>query len=52
MVKIYWGGEHTVIRVGEANISDLVTLCLDHGRQNNVHVPGGSVTVALLNPMK
>ena len=31
-VKIYWGGADTVMCVGEANISDLVTLCLEHGR--------------------
>jgi len=31
-VKIYWGGADTVMCVGEANISDLVALCLDHGR--------------------
>lgn len=31
-VKIYWGGADTVMCVGEANISDLVALCIDHGR--------------------
>jgi predicted GH43/DUF377 family glycosyl hydrolase len=31
-VKIYWGGADTVMCVGEANISDLVALCLEHGR--------------------
>jgi predicted GH43/DUF377 family glycosyl hydrolase len=31
-VKIYWGGADTVMCVGEANIADLVALCLDHGR--------------------
>src|SRR5579884_726215 len=31
-VKIYWGGADTVMCVGEADISDLVALCLDHGR--------------------
>ena len=31
-VKIYWGGADTVMCVGEANISDLVALCLDHSR--------------------
>ena len=31
-VKIYWGGADTVMCVGEANISDLVALCLNHGR--------------------
>jgi hypothetical protein len=31
-VKIYWGGADTVMCVGEANISDLVALCLDRGR--------------------
>ena len=31
-VKIYWGGADTVMCVGEANICDLVALCLDHGR--------------------
>jgi len=31
-VKIYWGGADTVMCVGEANISDLVMLCLNHAR--------------------
>jgi predicted GH43/DUF377 family glycosyl hydrolase len=31
-VKIYWGGAGTVMCVGEANIADLIALCLDHGR--------------------
>ena len=31
-VKIYWGGADTVMCVGEANISDLVDLCLEHSR--------------------
>jgi predicted GH43/DUF377 family glycosyl hydrolase len=31
-VKIYWGGADTVMCVGEANISDLVDLCVKHGR--------------------
>jgi predicted GH43/DUF377 family glycosyl hydrolase len=31
-VKIYWGGADTVMCVGEANLSDLVSLCLDHPR--------------------
>src|ERR1035438_758975 len=31
-VKLYWGGADTVMCVGEANISDLVALCLHHGR--------------------
>ena len=31
-VKIYWGGADTVMCAGEANISDLVALCLDHSR--------------------
>jgi predicted GH43/DUF377 family glycosyl hydrolase len=31
-VKIYWGGADTVMCVGEANIADLVALCVDHGR--------------------
>jgi len=31
-VKVYWGGADTVMCAGEANISDLVTLCLEHGR--------------------
>ena len=31
-VKIYWGGADTVMCVGEANVSDLVALCLHHGR--------------------
>lgn len=32
-VKIYWGGADTVMCVGEANIADLVDLCLRNGRQ-------------------
>ncbi len=32
MVKIYWGGADTVMCAGEAHISDLVALCLDHRR--------------------
>ena len=31
-VKIYWGGADTVMCVGEAEIADLVALCLDHPR--------------------
>jgi len=31
-VKIYWGGADTVMCVGEAHVSELVALCLDHGR--------------------
>jgi predicted GH43/DUF377 family glycosyl hydrolase len=31
-VKIYWGGADTVMCAGEANVWDLVTLCLEHGR--------------------
>jgi len=31
-VKIYWGGADTVMCAGEANISDLVELCLNHAR--------------------
>jgi predicted GH43/DUF377 family glycosyl hydrolase len=31
-VKIYWGGADTVMCVGEANLNDLVDLCLHHGR--------------------
>jgi predicted GH43/DUF377 family glycosyl hydrolase len=31
-VKIYWGGADTVMCVGEANVSDLVALCMDHPR--------------------
>ena len=31
-VKIYWGAADTVMCVGEANISDLIELCTDHGR--------------------
>ncbi|MBI4906455.1 MAG: glycoside hydrolase family 130 protein [Acidobacteria bacterium] len=31
-VKLYWGGADTVMCVGEATISDLVALCLEHGR--------------------
>ena len=34
-VKIYWGGADTVMCVGEANISDLVALCLDHPDHQN-----------------
>ncbi len=31
-VKIYWGGADTVMCMGEADVSDLVDLCLDHSR--------------------
>jgi predicted GH43/DUF377 family glycosyl hydrolase len=31
-VKIYWGGADTVMCVGEANIADLVGLCLHQSR--------------------
>jgi len=31
-VKIYWGGADTVMCVGEADVSELVALCLDNGR--------------------
>lgn len=31
-VKIYWGGADTVMCVGEANIAELVDLCLQHRR--------------------
>ena len=31
-VKIYWGGADTVMCVGEANLSDLVALCLGSAR--------------------
>jgi len=31
-VKIYWGGADTVMCGGEATISDLVALCLNHSR--------------------
>ncbi len=31
-VKIYWGGADTVMCVGEANLIDLVDLCLKNGR--------------------
>ncbi|APZ94252.1 glycoside hydrolase family 130 protein [Fuerstiella marisgermanici] len=31
-VKIYWGGADTVMCVGEANLDDLVQLCLQQGR--------------------
>jgi len=31
-VKIYWGGADSVMCVGEALLSDLVALCLDHPR--------------------
>ncbi|MDH4127588.1 MAG: glycoside hydrolase family 130 protein [Spirochaetota bacterium] len=31
-IKIYWGGADTVMCVGEANINDLVNLCLNHPR--------------------
>jgi predicted GH43/DUF377 family glycosyl hydrolase len=31
-VKIYWGGADTVMCVGEADLSDLLGLCVDHSR--------------------
>jgi predicted GH43/DUF377 family glycosyl hydrolase len=31
-VKIYWGGADTVMCAGEANIAELVDLCLEHPR--------------------
>jgi beta-1,2-mannobiose phosphorylase / 1,2-beta-oligomannan phosphorylase len=31
-VKLYWGGADTVMCAGEANLSDLVALCVDGGR--------------------
>jgi len=31
-VKIYWGGADSVMCVGEANVVDLVALCLQHSR--------------------
>jgi predicted GH43/DUF377 family glycosyl hydrolase len=31
-VKIYWGGADTVMCVGEANVADLVAMCLEHRR--------------------
>jgi len=31
-VKIYWGGADTVMCAGEANISEIVDLCLEHPR--------------------
>jgi predicted GH43/DUF377 family glycosyl hydrolase len=31
-VKIYWGAADTVMCVGEANVADLVALCIDHSR--------------------
>ncbi len=31
-VKIYWGGADTVMCAGEANISDLIAMCLNHSR--------------------
>jgi len=31
-VKIYWGAADTVMCVGEANVSDLLDLCLNHSR--------------------
>lgn len=31
-VKIYWGGADSVMCAGEANLTDLVELCLQHGR--------------------
>ena len=31
-VTIYWGGADCVMCVGEANLMDLVGLCLQHGR--------------------
>ena len=33
-VKIYWGGADTVMCAGEANISDLISLSLEHGRRD------------------
>jgi len=32
VIKIYWGGADTVMCVGEANIDDLLDLCLNHSR--------------------
>jgi predicted GH43/DUF377 family glycosyl hydrolase len=34
-VKIYWGGADTVMCVGEANLADLIDLCLEHNRLPN-----------------
>jgi predicted GH43/DUF377 family glycosyl hydrolase len=31
-VKIYWGGADSVMCVGEANLADLVALCLQSSR--------------------
>jgi len=31
-VKIYWGGADTVMCMGEANVSELVALCLNNAR--------------------
>src|ERR1022692_1269565 len=31
-VKIYWGAADTVMCVGEADVSDLLDLCMNHGR--------------------
>jgi predicted GH43/DUF377 family glycosyl hydrolase len=31
-VKIYWGGADSVMCVGEANVADLTSLCLQHSR--------------------
>ena len=38
-VKIYWGGADTVMCVGEANLAELVDLCLDHNRLPNSSLP-------------
>ncbi len=41
--KIYWGGADTVMCVGEANLADLIDLCLDHNRlRHSVAVESGS----------
>jgi hypothetical protein len=31
-VKIYWSGADAMMCVGEANVSDLLALCLQHSR--------------------
>ena len=32
IVEIYWGGADNVMCVGEAKVSDLVELCIQHSR--------------------
>ena len=35
-MKIYWGGADNVMCVGEAKVSDLVELCIQHSRPPKV----------------